>query len=273
MPKLTFALAMFVLALNSWTPLKARDLPDPYIIAHRGASAQAPENTLAAYRLAWEMGSHAAETDVWVTADGKVVCLHDRSLERTTGLDRLIDETTWEEVSQLDAGSWKGAKWAGEPIPLLANVLRSVPPGRQFFVEVKSTPDTVPAILDVIVESGKLDQIVLIAFNKRVLEVAEEILPDLPKYWLRGTERDEDGNHLPIPVDIVREALDAGFDGINVSFYGISDELVAECAANGTRLYIWTVNPLEDAIRFVEQGAFGITTDYPDIMLSHFHSE
>lgn len=273
MRRLTLPILMTLLALQTWGAVLAREVPSPYIIAHRGASAAAPENTLAAYRLAWEMGAPAAETDVWVTADGKVVCLHDRSLERTTGLDRNIDEVTWEEVSQLDAGSWMGQQWAGEPVPLLANVLRSVPPGREFFVEIKSGPATVPPILDVIRESGKADQVVLIAFNKAVLERAQEIMPGLPKYWLLGAKRDEDGEFLPVPVEHLQEALDAGFDGLNIFHGGVSGEMIAACEAAGSPLYVWTVNELDNAIGLADMGVLGITTDFPDVFLNHFHPE
>lgn len=264
------AAAVSIALLAGFTPADA-GMPTPMIVAHRGASDAAPENTLAAYRLAWAMGSHAAETDVWLTADGKVVCLHDRSLERTTGLDANIDEVPWEVVSQLDAGSWKGPEWAGEPVPLLANVLRTIPPGRLFFLEVKSGPETVPAILEVVEESGKAPQIILIAFEKAVLERAQEIMPDLPKLWLIGSRRQDDGSYEPVPAHRLQEAFDAGFQGLNISWRGVSDELLAACEAAGTPLSVWTVNSVPAARRLVARGVQTITTDVPDEMLAEFH--
>ncbi len=247
--------------------------PDyPEIIAHRGASWDAPENTVPAYELAWEMGAHAVETDVYLSADGEVVCLHDRNLRRTTGLDARVDELTWEELQELDAGAWKGEEWEGVGIPLLSELLALTPPGGRFFVDVKSGVDSVPAIVDVIRESGIDDQVVIIAFSKAVCEAFVEHAPDLPVKWLVGTQRDEEtGEWLPIDPARVQEAVDAGFTGINVGWGGAHPELMEAAEAAGTRLYVWTVNELDVARRMVEWGASGITTDRPDIMLEEFH--
>ena len=81
------------------------------------------EDVASAYKLAWEMGADGAETDVFATADGVVVCLHDRNLKRTTGIDANVDEVTWDRIRELEAGAWKDERFRGEPVPLLADVL------------------------------------------------------------------------------------------------------------------------------------------------------
>ncbi len=258
-------------------PAEARDWsiysPDyPEIVAHRGASWDAPENTVPAYELAWEMGAHAVETDVYLSADGKVVCMHDRSLRRTTGVDANIDELTWDELRELDAGSWKGEEWEGVGIPLLSELMALTPPHGRFFVDVKSGPDSVPAIVEVIRESGIEDQTVIIAFSKAVCDAFVEHAPDLPVKWLVGTRRDEEtGEWMPIDTARVQEAKDAGFTGLNVGWGGAHRGLVEASEEAGMRLYVWTVNELDVARRMVDIGASGITTDRPDIMLEEFH--
>ena len=89
------------------------------IVAHRGASHDAPENTVASARLAWKQGADAVETDIHLTRDGKVIVSHDKTTRRTTGRDGVIQEMTLAELRALDAGSWKSKEFAGEKLPLL----------------------------------------------------------------------------------------------------------------------------------------------------------
>ncbi|MBN1477788.1 glycerophosphodiester phosphodiesterase [Candidatus Sumerlaeota bacterium] len=251
--------------------LHAPPLPDhpcPLIVAHRGSSRTAPENTLSAYWLAWEQGAHAAETDVRLTADGHVVCLHDDTLERTAGVDRPLSEMTLAEVRALDAGSWKSPDFAGEPVPLLSEVLAITPPGALFFVEIKTGPESVPAIVDVIENSGIEDQIVVIAFNSDVLDAVQDLMPEMPLLWLLGAPKDpETDEPLPIDPDKARIAAESGYTGINVSFYGVHEALVRACEEHGMDLAVWTVDDPERAAGFVDMGICGITTNVPDVML------
>lgn len=97
------------------------------IIGHRGASHDAPENTLAAFKLGWEQGADAVELDIWLTKDGKIVCLHDADTKRTTGVLKKAADSTLAELRTLDAGTWKDAKWRGEKIPTLTEALAAIP--------------------------------------------------------------------------------------------------------------------------------------------------
>ena len=112
----------------------------PEIIAHRGESSLAPENTLAAVQLAWAGDADAVEIDVRLTADGHLVVCHDADTERTTGQKLVVGECTLAELRALDAGAWKGAEWAGQKIPLLAEILDTIPENKRLFVEVKVGP-------------------------------------------------------------------------------------------------------------------------------------
>ncbi len=109
----------------------------PMIIAHRGASRDAPENTLAAVRLAWEQDADAVEVDVRLSADGHIVVIHDENTHRTTGKRKPVHEQTLAELKALNAGGHKGSQWTGESIPMLTEVLHTVPDGKQVFVEIK----------------------------------------------------------------------------------------------------------------------------------------
>src|SRR5438477_1876233 len=108
-------IALFISALVSYASAVE-------IVAHRGESADAPENTLAAFRLAWERHDDAIELDVHLTADGQLIVCHDPDTRRTTGVKKVIKETPLAELRELDAGRWKGPQWAGEKLPTLDEV-------------------------------------------------------------------------------------------------------------------------------------------------------
>ena len=108
------------------------------IIAHRGFSSQAPENTLSAFRLAWERGADACETDLHLTKDGNIVVTHDENLKRVSGEDKSVAHSALKELLTLDVGSWMGPKWKGEKIPTLDQALATMPVGKKrFFLEIK----------------------------------------------------------------------------------------------------------------------------------------
>ena len=114
------------------------------LVAHRGTSHEAPENTVAAFRLAWEQGADAIEGDFYLSKDQQIVCIHDETTKRTSGEDRVVSECTLDELRRLDVGKWKHPRFEGERISTLAEVLRTVPDGKQIFIEIKCGPEIVP---------------------------------------------------------------------------------------------------------------------------------
>ncbi|HSG69711.1 MAG TPA: glycerophosphodiester phosphodiesterase family protein, partial [Planctomycetaceae bacterium] len=106
------------------------------IIAHRGASYDAPENTLASVNLAWEQNADAVEIDIWLTSDNQIVLMHDKTPKRYGGPDTLVSEMTLEQLRALDVGAWKDPRWKGEKAPLLSEVLPLVPAGKRLFIEI-----------------------------------------------------------------------------------------------------------------------------------------
>src|SRR5215216_5979497 len=110
------------------------------VVAHRGASFDAPENTMAATNLAWKQKADAVETDIFLSKDGKLVVSHDKNGKRTAGRDVNYVEITQAESRTLDAGSWKDPKFKGEKVPLLEEQIASIPPGKRMLVEIKIGP-------------------------------------------------------------------------------------------------------------------------------------
>lgn len=111
----------------------------PLIIAHRGASWAAPENTLAAAELAWQEGADAVEADFRLTADGRLVAIHDESTLRVSGVNLPVAETTLGQLRRLDVGAWKDQRWVGQRLATLDEMLATTPPDRQFVIEIKCT--------------------------------------------------------------------------------------------------------------------------------------
>lgn len=235
------------------------------IIAHRGDSWYTPENTLASANSGWDKNADGVEVDVYLTADNRVMALHDKTTERTGDIVLDIHESTSEELRQVDVGSWKGEEFAGEPIPFFEDIVESVPAGnKQLFIEIKGTGEAIPYIKDIIDESGKANQMVIIAFNFDTITESKRVMPDIPAYWLLSAPEDDDGNPVPVDIENVATAKEYNLDGLNINYRGISQELVDEIRRENMGIYVWTVNEIPDLERMAEFGVDGITTDRID---------
>lgn len=233
----------------------------PLIVAHRGASHDAPENTLAAFRLALEKGADVLETDLRLTMDGRIVLLHDAATKRTAGgADHQVAETPSEVLRALDAGR-------GEKIPFLEELLDLVPPGRALFPEIKCGREILPALEAALRRSGKLRQVTLIGFDLEVMAEAKARLPEVPVLWLRGTEKEPAAKKpLPHRPEWAATAKSRGLDGLDVHHEGLTPEFARAVKAAGLSLHVWTVNDPAVARRAADLGVDGITTDRPDLI-------
>ncbi|HEY4744830.1 MAG TPA: glycerophosphodiester phosphodiesterase family protein, partial [Desulfuromonadaceae bacterium] len=159
--------------------------PQPLIIGHRGASRDAPENTLAAFRLAWAQGADGIEADFRLTRDGRIVCIHDPTTGRTAGTDIGVAASTLEELRRLDVGAWKGQEWAGAAIPTIEEVLGQLPPGKRLLIELKSGPEIVPVLRDLLARST-VDPagLSILAFDENVVVASRQMLPRCTTLWL-----------------------------------------------------------------------------------------
>ncbi len=238
------------------------------IVAHRGASADAPENTVAAYKLAWAVNSDAAETDIHLTADHKIIVMHDGNAKRTTGVDVEAKDTTYDRLRALDAGSWKDPKFRSEPLPLLDDLLAILPPGKILYVEVKCGPEVLPFLDECLTRSGKRSQIVIIGFDLATMSAAKKLMPDRPVMWLRSTRKDEaTGAKLSHDLGWIDLAKANGLDGLDVNSGGVTQHFADAVREAGLHLYVWTVDDVDVARQMRRLGAESLTTNKPDLML------
>lgn len=235
----------------------------PEIIAHRGASHDAPENTLAAIRLAWEQKADAVEFDVWLSKDGHIVLMHDESTERTAGVNRKVVDQTLAELRKLDVGSWKGARFAGERVATLAEALAEIPAGKRAFIEVKCGPEIVPELKRV-VEAAKLkpEQTAVISFNAAVIAETKKAFPKRQAYWLCDPKPDE--KPAWTPDALLAKAKSVESDALNLSAAPIvTAQFIARMKGAGLPVYVWTVDDAGVAKTLVTAGVAGITTNRP----------
>ncbi|WP_097869354.1 glycerophosphodiester phosphodiesterase family protein [Streptomyces sp. rh34] len=250
----------------------------PVVVAHRGASGYAPENTLAAVDAADALGIEWVENDVHRTRDGVLVVLHDTNLKRTTDAEQVFpDRAPWAvkdftaaEVAKLDAGSWFGARFAGARVPTLTQFLDRMERNRQkLLLEIKS-PATYPGIerdiIQVLGRSGWLDRshvrsrLVIQSFGADSVKKVHSLRPDITTGFL-GT---------PAVADLPSYA--AFTDQINPSYATIGADYVAAVqrlkGPHGKRLRVntWTVNKAADAAKARDYGVDGIITNFPDVV-------
>jgi glycerophosphoryl diester phosphodiesterase len=246
----------------------------PLIVAHRGASREAPENTLAAMRLAFEKGADAVEADFRLTRDGKIVALHDASLKRTAGVDRPVKELTLAEVRALDVGRWKGARWKGEKTPLLSEILEVLPPGKRLFLEVKVGREILPELKRVLRRAEvEPERVAIITFSYDLAREAKKAFPRLGVHLLSSFKKHESGEVTPTAETLVRKARRAKLDGLDLDARGPLDEaFVRTIRKAGLELHVWTVNRPALASRMQALGVDSITTDRPARIREHLAS-
>ena len=237
------------------------------IIGHRGASFDAPENTAAAFKVAYEQQSDAAELDIYLTRDGKIVVIHDGTTKRTGGLDRKVADQTLEELRQLNVGQWE--QWAGkgfhEKPPTLAEALALVPPGKRLFIEIKCQSEILPPLAQAFSESKlTAGQTPIITFHYDVARDAKKAFPDREVYWLYGWAKDKQTGEFPKIDDLIEKAKAAGLDGLDLHWqFPIDRAFVKQVHAAGLKLYTWTVDDPAVAQAEAVAGVDGITTNRP----------
>jgi glycerophosphoryl diester phosphodiesterase len=234
------------------------------IVGHRGASFDAPENTVASVKLAWEQNADAAEFDVYLSKDGKIVVIHDATTKRTAGTDLKVADTTLEELRKLDVGSWKAAKFKGEKIPTLEEVLATVPAGKRVFVEVKCGPEIVPE-LDRALKASKLkpEQTAVISFNADVIAATKKARPDRVCFWVVNLAPK---NAKPREAEeLIEKAKAIKADGLDLSATPeILDKAFGDkVKAAGLKLGVWTVDDVALARKMIAAGVESLTTNKP----------
>jgi glycerophosphoryl diester phosphodiesterase len=245
------------------------------IIGHRGASHDAPENTLASFRLAFTQHTDAAETDVYLSKDGEIVVIHDANTRRVSGHSGKVVDQTLAELKKLDIGSWKGEQWSGERIPTLAELLEVIPEGKRLFIEIKCGPEIAPRLAQVLHSAHKRpEQTCLISFSYEVMQRVKKELPELKCYWIVQLRRNRETKRWsPSLESIIRKTKEAGLDGIDFGDAAVIDrEYVGKVKQSGLGVYIWTVDTTEEAGRLERAGVDGITTNRPGFLKEYFRT-
>ncbi len=237
------------------------------IVAHRGASQIAPENTLAAFKLAWQLGADAIEGDFYLTRDGQIVTIHDDNTQRTAGVKHKVAECTLAELKQLDFGSWKSPTYAGERIPTMAEVLSVVPDGKRIFLEIKCGPEIIPALKEALAHSKLApSQTIVISFQQNVIRAVKKEIPAIKAYWLTSYKQDKTtGKWSPARADVLATLRRTGADGLDTQANRevVDREFVQAIRHAGLELHVWTIDTPEDARHFQQLGVDSITTNHP----------
>jgi glycerophosphoryl diester phosphodiesterase len=239
------------------------------IIAHRGASHDAPENSLSAFKLAIDQGADGFEADFYLTSDGKIACFHDKDTERIAGKKLLVAKTPLAELQALDVGSWKGPRWKGERLPTMDDVLAAVPRDKLVFLELKSSVEIVGPMKKVI-EASTLDpkQIVIISFHADAIAECKKQMPHIKALWLcRYEDKDKNGRFEPGVEEVAATLKRIHADGFNSQAVPehFNEAFIKRLRELGCDEFsVWTVDDPKVADFYKRLGAWAITTNRPE---------
>ena len=235
------------------------------IVGHRGASYDAPENTLSSFKLGYKQNADADELDIHLTSDGKIVVIHDFHTGRTGGDTNKVVQQKFDDIRKLNMGDW--GKWKGknysEKIPTLDEALALIPDGKKIFIEIKCGPEILPALEKSLQSAGKKpEQTVIIGFGYETVKAAKAKFPNLQVYWLAGAEG-KPKKYKPV-AELIEKAKAAKLDGLDLEFgFPIDKAFVKQVHDAGLKLYTWTVDDAAVARAEVAAGVEGITTNRP----------
>lgn len=222
------------------------------VLAHRGASSAAPENTMAAFALAIDLGADGVELDVRRSREGQLVVIHDASVDRVTGASGEVASMSLEELRSLDAGARFNPRFAGERIPTLREVL-SLARGRLLVdIELK-VPGIEPLVLEAVRGAGMHDGVLITSFLEDAVATAQTQGRSIATGLLQ--ERTD-----------VDRAFTLGVPVLLPSIRALSDEVMQACRARGVRVIPWTVRTKEEARRALDLGVDGIIADDPTLV-------
>lgn len=238
---------------------------DPLTIAHRGASGYAPENTMPAFDKAVDMKSDLFEIDVQLSEDGEVVVIHDTTVDRTTDGSGKVKDHTLEELRSLDAGSWFGEEFAGEPIPTLDEVLDEFRGKSGILIEIKS-PSLYPGIEQKVADALKErnmdkpnnNKIIVQSFNHESVQTFHDILPSVPVGVLIYQQENLTDEKL--------KEFSSYAEYVNPGKHLVNADLVDRIHDLEMEIHPWTARDRESVKMLKEAGVDGIITDYPDYM-------
>ncbi len=239
-------------ALGHWllNGIQAND--SAIVIAHRGASGRAPENTLQAIQLAVDDGADWIEIDVQETADGEVIVYHDSDFMKLAGVNLSVANSTLDQVNEIDIGSWFDAEFAAARAPTLAATLRAVKGKSRLIIELKYYGHSVQLeqrVVDIVEQADMADDIMIMSLSLPGIQKLQALRPN----WTVGILAAQSaGNIAQLDVDFLA-----------VSSRIATSQLVRRAGAAGKPVYVWTVNDAISMSRMLSLGVDGIITDEP----------
>ena len=236
------------------------------VIAHRGASGNAPENTMAAFRKAVALGATFIETDLHLSRDARFVAMHDATLNRTTNGHGAVHDMTLAELRKLDAGSWFGSEFVGERIPTLDEILEfSKKNDVVFYLEMKPAGSWggEHALIGALRESGEIPRAVVISFDTSIVLSLRKIEPTLMTGLLFDGQVEKP----------IQKAVEIGARQLAVRGDLVTPALIAEARKNDLQVVCWTVNHPAHMRMLIAAGVDGIMSDYPERLVAAVRKE
>jgi glycerophosphoryl diester phosphodiesterase len=250
--------------------------PRPLVIAHRGYSQFAPENTLPSFKLAMVAGADLVELDYHHTRDGKLIVIHDADLDRTTdatnrwaGKKLKVESKTAAEIQSLDAGKWFDPKYAGTRVPLLAEALDTIHAGGGVTL-IERKAGAAPDCVRLLREQNLVNKVIVQSFDWEYLRAFHELEPDQVLGALGPPSRFSDGKK---PSGIGKELSAEWLDelrktGAQVAVWSdkVTKEAVQLAHQRGLKVWVYTINELEPAQKLLDMGVDGIITNNPSLI-------
>ena len=231
------------------------------IIAHRGASENAPENTLSSISEAWAQSADGVEVDIRMTKDSELVCIHDNNTLRTAGNDAIVEETNFRKLREMDVGAWRGKEWMNELIPLLSEVMDLIHEDKKLFIEVKNGIQAVQPLGEILENYSELHKnISVVSFNEEVITQIKQKFPDIKVNLLIAFDRDPDIKSS----DLLKKLKQRNIDGTGLqSHMQLTKAFIDPIMEANKEVHVWTVDQPEQAKHYKEMGLHSITTNIP----------
>ena len=227
------------------------------VVAHRGASSLAPENTLAAVNKAAELGADFCEIDVRLSKDGQVVLMHDARLKRTAGDSGAVWDFTLEELGRFEVGRWFGSEFDGEPIPTLAQVIKAVKGRMRLNIEIKVSreePELARKVVDLIHSEGIRKECMVTSFDRATVEQIKAIDPRIETGFIFGQKYPDD-------------VFEGNWNALSCNFRVVDANFVSRARETRKNIYVWTVDDPVEMKRLMELGVDGIITNRPQDLI------
>ncbi len=232
------------------------------IIAHRGISFDLPENSLPAFNASWAVGVDGIEGDFHLTKDGFIVCIHDDNTSRVCNKNLIIRNSTLQELKELNL-QCEGKNHLKIKIPTLTEVLKTVPSGKNIFIEIKCGVEILSPLVNELSRSKiNSNQVVIISFDRQVVKELKEMTPEYKALLLYSYEEGCEA------ISLINEMFDIKADGIGTD-NELSKVFVEKVIVSGLEYHSWTIDNADTANQLINWGSNSITTNEPELLIQY----